>query len=146
MVVHDDMVDQVRPGDRVKVVGVLRAEPRRESLTRRTVKMLYENFLDVISYSRLNSRRQLKFGAPGADLGFLDRESLIRPGDSEKEEITTKSLIFSAEEEEAIISLSQDPNLYNKLSEAIAPSIFECLDVKKGLLMQLFGAKEKKFS
>ena len=25
MVVHDDMVDQVRPGDRVRVVGVLRA-------------------------------------------------------------------------------------------------------------------------
>ena len=89
----------------MKVVGVLRAEPRRESLTRRTVKMLFENFLDVISYSRLNSRRQLKFGAPGADLGFLDRESLIRPGESE-DESTSKKLIFSTEEEDAIRALA----------------------------------------
>lgn len=29
MVAHGDMVDQVRPGDRVKVVGILRAESRR---------------------------------------------------------------------------------------------------------------------
>lgn len=145
MVVHDDMVDQVRPGDRVRVVGVLRAEARREALSRRTVKMLYDNFLDVVSYSRMNSRKQLKFGAPGADLGYLDKDTLVRPGEAD-DDYLAKKLVFSAEEEEAILALGKTPDLYTRLADAIAPSIFECQDVKKGLLMQLFGAKEKRFS
>ena len=57
MVAHGDMVDQVRPGDRVKAVGILRAESRRLQTTRRNLRTLFENFLDVVSFTRLNARK-----------------------------------------------------------------------------------------
>lgn len=35
--------------------------------------------------------------------------------------------------------LSREPDIYDKLAKAIAPDIFENDDVKKGILLQLFG-------
>lgn len=41
---------------------------------------------------------------------------------------------------------SKDPQLYEKLVDAFAPSIWENHDVKKGILCQLFGGCSKEFS
>jgi DNA replication licensing factor MCM4 len=38
-----------------------------------------------------------------------------------------------------IKNLSQKPDIYEILSESLAPSIFEEDDVKKAVLLQLFG-------
>jgi DNA replication licensing factor MCM4 len=40
---------------------------------------------------------------------------------------------------ERVSKLARDPNIYHKLVESFAPSIYEMDDVKKGLLCQLFG-------
>jgi hypothetical protein len=45
-----------------------------------------------------------------------------------------------------IREISQDPFLYDKLSRSIAPSIYGHEDLKKGLLLQLFGGTSKDFS
>lgn len=50
----------------------------------------------------------------------------------------------SGSDEEEIIGLSRRPNLYEILSRSIAPSIYELDDVKKGILLQLFGGTHKK--
>jgi len=47
------------------------------------------------------------------------------------------------EEEEKIIELSQDPNLYSKLVGSIAPSIYGYEKVKEALLLQLIGGVRK---
>lgn len=73
LIVHGDLVDQVRPGDRVRVCGILKAEPRKESSMRRAVFALYDNFLDVISFSRINENEQLKMGPIGDDMGYLGK-------------------------------------------------------------------------
>ena len=39
--------------------------------------------------------------------------------------------------------LSRDPELYDKLTASIAPSIWQLDDVKRGILCQLFGARSK---
>jgi len=36
------------------------------------------------------------------------------------------------------------PSLYSKLAESITPSVCGHLDVKKGILLQLFGGIKKK--
>lgn len=41
-------------------------------------------------------------------------------------------------------SLSQKPDVYDRLARAIAPSIYENTDIKKGILLQLFGGTKKK--
>ncbi len=44
---------------------------------------------------------------------------------------------LTEERREQIISLSKKPDLYERLSAAIAPSIYENEDVKKGILLQV---------
>lgn len=40
---------------------------------RRAVFALYDNFLDVISFSRINENEQLKMGPVGDDMGYLGK-------------------------------------------------------------------------
>lgn len=52
---------------------------------------------------------------------------------------------FPPERIELLEVLSQKPDIYERLSRAIAPSIYENEDVKKGILLQLFGGTKKTF-
>ena len=45
-----------------------------------------------------------------------------------------------------LTGLSKKPDIYERLARAIAPSIYEKEDVKKGILLQLFGGNRKDFS
>ena len=47
--------------------------------------------------------------------------------------------IFNPECIMKLRSLSKESDIYERLSRAIAPDIFENEDVKKGILLQLFG-------
>merc|ERR1712012_1123645 len=42
--------------------------------------------------------------------------------------------------------LSKKPDVYERLARAIAPSFYENEDIKKGILLQLFGGAKKDFS
>ena len=42
-----------------------------------------------------------------------------------------------------LLEISKRPNLYEQLAAALAPSVWELDDVKKGVLLQLFGASNK---
>lgn len=57
-----------------------------------------------------------------------------------------KGLHLSPERIEFIKELSLAPDIYDRLAQAIAPSIYEHDDVKKGILLQLFGGSQKDFS
>ena len=48
-----------------------------------------------------------------------------------------------AELEERLKELSQRPDIYDYLAISLAPSIWEMEDVKKGILLQLFGGTNK---
>lgn len=61
----------------------------------------------------------------GADLGGADEQS------------------FSQEEIEKIREFSKREDVYDLLVDALAPSIWENVDVKKGILCQLFGGESK---
>lgn len=43
-------------------------------------------------------------------------------------------------------ALSQKPDIYDRLARALAPSIYENDDIKKGILLQLFGGTKKTHS
>lgn len=42
--------------------------------------------------------------------------------------------------------MSQKPDIYDRLARALAPSIYENEDIKKGILLQLFGGTKKTFT
>ncbi|BHF77405.1 DNA replication licensing factor, mcm4 component [Sparganum proliferum] len=128
---HEDLVDKVKPGDRVCVTGIYRAVPLRLSNRQRSLKAVYKTYIDVLHFRRELSNRM-----------FTD--------DNDDTEAATDAppdvLRHLTEERQAqIISLSKKPDLYERLSAAIAPSIYENEDVKKGILLQLFGGTRKDF-
>ena len=55
-------------------------------------------------------------------------------------------IIISKEEEEKIITLSKNPEILNKLIEAMAPSIYGHTKIKEAIIMQLLGGVRKKRS
>jgi DNA replication licensing factor MCM4 len=48
--VFADLVDKVRPGDRVEVTGVFRALPRRVNPKHRVVNSVYKTYIDVMHF------------------------------------------------------------------------------------------------
>jgi len=58
-------------------------------------------------------------------------------------EETFEELKINEEDEMQILELSQDPNIFEKLSKSICPSIWGYEEIKKSLVLQLFGGVKK---
>ncbi|KXJ73554.1 hypothetical protein RP20_CCG020651 [Aedes albopictus] len=119
LLAHDDLVDKVQPGDRVTVTGVYKAMPIQENPRARNVKSVYKTHIDVVHFRKVDEKRLY-----------------------EQEE--GKDHMFPPERVELLKKLSQKPDVYERLVRTIAPSIYENTDVKKGILLQLFGGSKKK--
>jgi len=123
---HDDLVDTINPGDRVTVTGIYRATPVRLNPRMRSVKSVYKTHIDVIHFMK-------------------DDEHRLREVDQDDE---TGSMLaqFTPERVAELQELSHSPGVYERMANAIAPSIYENLDIKKGVLMMLLGGARKDFS
>ena len=60
--------------------------------------------------------------------------------EAEKED-TMKN--YTLEEQQTFMQMSMQTNLFTKLATSIAPSVWGHLDVKKGIILQLFGGVHK---
>ncbi|KAG9299066.1 hypothetical protein G9A89_020379 [Geosiphon pyriformis] len=135
---YDDLVDVARPGDRLEITGIFRSVPIRIHPRQRTLKSLFKTYIDVVHVRKTDQKR-------------LAVDSIV----NEKEDEQRIDLIYdetddipddhTQEDEQRFIELSRDPNLYDILARSLAPSIYELDDVKKGILLQLFGGTNKKF-
>ncbi|CAF2151564.1 unnamed protein product [Rotaria magnacalcarata] len=130
VVAHNDLVDAVQPGDRVQVTGIFRAVPVRINPKTRNVRSVYRTFIDVIHF-----RRHKTFTAEGGN---------GEQAANDDEEASSSK--FSKDRLAQFRNLSERPDIYELLSNAIAPSIFGHEDVKKGILLQLFGGTKKTFA
>ena len=57
-----------------------------------------------------------------------------------------KEIYIPDERVDRVKRLAQLPDIYERLAAALAPSIYENEDIKKGILLQLFGGTRKDFS
>ncbi|KAF2900573.1 hypothetical protein ILUMI_05615 [Ignelater luminosus] len=117
---HNDLVDSVQPGDRVTVTGIYRAQPLQVNPRMRNIRAVYKTHIDVLHFRKIDNKRLY-----------------------EQEE--GKDHRFPPERIELLQILSQKADIYDRLARAIAPSIYENDDVKKGILLQLFGGTKKQF-
>lgn len=104
MVLEDDLVDQLNPGDKVRITGTLKTF--REERSGKFKNFIYVNHIEAL--------------------------------EQEFEE-----LHLTEEDEEAILELSKDPHIYEKIIKSTAPSIKGYREVKEAIALQLFGGAAK---
>lgn len=121
---YHDLVDSVQPGDRVTVTGIYRATSLRVNPRIRAVKAVYKTYVDAIHFKK-------------------DTKGRLKSREDEDEE--GYQPVYTAEKEDQLKQLSRTPDIYERLSKALAPSIYENTDIKKGILLQLFGGTKKDF-
>jgi DNA replication licensing factor MCM4 len=95
---------------------------------------LFKTYVDVLHIQKVDKRKV------GIDTSTVEQElSEQIAGEVEQTRKVT------AEEEAKIKETSERPDLYELLARSLAPSIYEMDDVKKGILLQLFGGTNKSF-
>jgi DNA replication licensing factor MCM4 len=93
----------------------MRVNPKQQN-----VKSVYKTHIDVIHFRKVDAHRL-------------------------REDTDGKEQHFPADRIEQIKALSRQPDIYERLARALAPSIYEHEDIKKGILLQLFGGTKKDF-
>merc|ERR1712241_601898 len=116
---HGELVDSVQPGDRVAVTGIYRAVPHRSNPKMRNLHSVYKTHIDVVHFRKTDADR-------------------LHGGEGSQQ--------FEEGTVEMLSELSKKKDIYERLARAVAPSIYENEDVKKGILLQLFGGNRKDFS
>lgn len=129
LIVYDDIVDNCRPGDKVEITGIYRAQGLRASRNKRTLKSVFKTYIDVVNIS---STHKQKF--------YMEEEEQTQEAEN-GEQIT-----FSEEEVAHYKEIANRDDVYQLLVDSLAPSIWENSEVKKGILCQLFGGAPKDFS
>lgn len=131
---YDELVDLCKAGDRVEITGIFRCSPVRVNPRQRTLKNVFKTYVDVVHIQKVDQKRM------GIDVSTVDQDGAedAMPDIEETRKITD-------EEVEKIKETAARHDIYDLLSRSLAPSIFEMDDVKKGILLQLFGGTNKSF-
>uniref|UniRef100_A0A8C4ITR6 DNA replication licensing factor MCM4 n=1 Tax=Dicentrarchus labrax TaxID=13489 RepID=A0A8C4ITR6_DICLA len=121
---------QVRPYNALKTrnmrslnpEGIYRAVPMRVSPIQSNVKSVYKTHIDAIHFRKTDEKR----------LHGVDDDA--------------DQKLFTEDRVQTLKELAAKPDVYERLSSALAPSIYEHEDIKKGILLQLFGGSRKDFT
>ncbi|KAF7301490.1 DNA helicase [Mycena indigotica] len=133
--VYDELVDVAKPGDRLVVTGIFRIFSKHISMLSISDLSAGAGGKDgVLAFDR--TTRTTGDRVPGIG-GVGDTESGIGELDSDGERVRNLEL------EDKIRQLSGREDIYDLLSRSLAPSIWQMEDVKKGILLQLFGGTNK---
>ena len=76
MCAYEDLVDHVRPGDRVEITGIYKAMGVRVNANKRTLKNVYRTYIDVVTYVKSDKKR-FEVGADSLEEGKANAENVI---------------------------------------------------------------------
>ena len=131
---YDELVDICKAGDRVEITGIFKCNQVRVNPRQRTVKNIFKTYVDCLHVQKVDKRRM------GIDPTTIEEELSDQVAGNIEE-----SRKVSEEEEEKIKATAARTDVYDLLARSLAPSIYEMDDVKKGILLQLFGGTNKSF-
>ena len=134
---YDELVDFVKPGDRCEFVGIFRAQGMRVNPRQRVTKSTFRTYIDVVSITKFNKMR-LNLDEQKDD--YFEDVDQSKYKTNELDDIERSKLL------EEVEKLKKNENIYQILVDSLAPSIWENDDIKKGLLLQLFGGVNKDFT
>ena len=169
MIAYDSLVDAAKPGDRIEVTGVYRADAVKIGISKRTVRSIFRSYIDVIHIQKYKKEKEvimdfeeeMRNCKEKAEIenypenldkmfdvytAFTGDEKDLQNNETartmEKQEIRK----WVRDIEEYIDEKNEnryETGWYKYLIDSLAPSITEMDDVKKGLLCQLFGGTTK---
>lgn len=113
---YDANVDGIRPGDRVELVGIYRAQSVKLQRVKANVKSVFNTYIDLISFRVLEENRF-------------------------RSELNQQN--FSDDDKNQFMKMAGKDTIIEDLVDSFAPSIFGHEDIKKGILAQLFGGTKK---
>lgn len=131
---YDELVDVCKAGDRVEITGIFKCNQVRVNPRQRSVKNIFKTYVDCLHVQKVDKRRM------GIDPSTIEEELSEQAAGSQED-----SRKVSDEEEAKIRETAARPDVYELLSRSLAPSVYELEDVKKGILLQLFGGTNKSF-
>lgn len=131
---YDELVDVCKAGDRVEITGIFKCSQVRINPRQRSVKNVFKTYVDCLHIQKVDKKRM------GIDTTTIE-EQLSEQAAGSIEEVRK----VSEEEEARIREVAARPDVYELLARSLAPSIYELEDMKKGILLQLFGGTNKSF-
>lgn len=152
---YDELVDLVKPGDRIALTGIFRSVPVRLNPKQRVIKSLFKTYLDVVHIKKTDVKRM---GTDSSTRQGEDRRGVVGVGGEDEvageddmdidgeASGTAREASAQAKIKEKMVELSRRDDIYEYLARSLAPSIWEMDDVKKGILLQLFGGTNKSIS
>ncbi|KAE8231560.1 hypothetical protein CF326_g3420 [Tilletia indica] len=160
---YDELVDASKPGDRVEVTGIFRSVPVRVNPRQRTQKSLFKTYLDILHIKRGDARRvavDLSTREAAEQADGRSSQAVGVGGEEDDADIESSMATKAARAHrtgaaaqgelgpnedlvERLREIGNRPDVYELLSRSLAPSIYELDDVKKGVLLQMFGGTNK---
>lgn len=138
---YDDLVDSVRPGDRVEVTGIYKAAAVQPIRGWSAVSSVYRTYIDAIAITaEKKTRVEIEDDGPTQAGYKLSEERDLDPDVVGEEEVSWNRRIRDVSKQ---TDSTGQLSIVSKLVKSFAPSIYEEDDVKKGLLCQLFGGTPK---
>ncbi|KAF2818359.1 MCM-domain-containing protein [Ophiobolus disseminans] len=131
---YDELVDVCKAGDRVEITGIFKCNQVRINPRQRSVKNIFKTYVDALHIQKVDKKRM------GIDISTVEQEMAEHAAGEIQE-----ARKVSEEEEEKIKATAIRADVYDLLSRSLAPSIYESDDIKKGILLQLFGGTNKSF-
>ena len=135
---YDELVDVAKPGDRVEVTGILKSKAMRVNPRQRSIRSIHKTYVDVLHFKKTR-KGQLSGSSGSAENGTITDESRFQTFAEDEDDEQTRA----GANEAVYREMAQDPDLYEKLANSVAPSIWKLDDVKKGVLCLLFGGTNK---
>lgn len=158
VILRGEIVDQAKPGDRTiftgnlvvvpDIVQLLKPGDKPQSNAINTGKMQRNDArtMDGVTGLRKLGVKDLSYklvfiasSVHSADSRF-GFSSVVSADEEEKQDLMKQ---FTIQERHTVMRMKDQDDLYLKLSQSISPSVYGHLDVKKGILLQLFSGVHK---
>jgi len=138
---YDDLVDSVRPGDRVEVTGIFKASAVQPIRGWRSVSSVYRTYIDAIA---ITAEQKIRVEIDDDGMAQMEGYKLSDEKDLDPDIVGEEEVEWNKRIRELAFGKSSgNRSIVDRLVQSFSPSIYEEDDVKKGLLCQLFGGTPK---
>jgi DNA replication licensing factor MCM6 len=160
VILRNELVEKAQPGDRAVIIGTLIVVPDAYSMIKPGEK--YEITKNNQGNQRVTGQNNMEGVTGLSSLGVKDANyklvflaNHIQTNENKNgaenqelhgrnESIETMLENMTEVEKQEILRISKDPDVFDKLASLIAPSVYSNKEIKKGILLMLFGGVNKR--